>query len=129
MVFSIFRVKGKTYLYNTLIRWILAGKPNITSQKLIATNEASETLDTINPMPMAVDNVQAGEDNTVQSNAAINPLPMAMDSVQSDEVNILEPYHPINPLPMAVDNVQGDENNTSQINAAINPLPMAVESV
>ena len=101
--FSIFRVKGKTYLYNTLIRWILAGKPNITSQKLIATNEASETLDTINPMPMAVDNVQSGQDNAVQSNAAKNPLPVAMD------------------------NVQGDGNNTSQINAAINPLPMAVD--
>ena len=120
-------------MYNTLIRWILAGKPNIAAQKLLAMNEASMPPNPINPLPMAMDNVQAGEDNTVQPqhNAANQPLPMAMDSNLSAEVNMMEPLHPKNPLPMAVDNVQTGEDNAilSQQNAANQPLPMAMDSI
>ena len=108
-------------MYNTLIRWILAGKPNINVQKLLATNDGSEPIDPINPLPMAVDNVQTGEENTVQSNAAINPLPMAVDNVQSDEDNTSQVNAAINPLPMALESVQSDVEND-------NPLPMAVDA-
>ena len=92
-------------MYNTLIRWILAGKPNIAAQKLLAMNEAPKPPNPINPLPMAVDNAQTGEDNAIlsQQNAANQPLPMAMDSNLSEEVNMMEPLNPKNPLPMAVD--------------------------
>ena len=93
-------------MYNTLIRWILAGKPNIEVLNFLASNSVDETDDPLNPLPKVVDPdpVQDDINNPMVFPNPTCPLPKAVDfvTVQSNDGNIMEPLETESSLPKAV---------------------------
>ena len=82
------RVLGKTYLYNTLIRWILAGKPSIAAQKLLRNCNVDSTSNNLNNSTIPIDD---GEPSVPHPQSLSINQENVSSSQGNNEMNILEP--------------------------------------